>query len=58
MRSRKTASQRRKESIRYQKEKVKRCGTCKNLFNGMCLSSNTVRHAIQSSCISYVEIVE
>lgn len=55
-RSRKTKAEREKDTTRYFAERVKKCGTCKHLFNGVCLESAILRHKNQIACVGYVAI--
>ena len=53
----KTKTAMKKDRIRYRKEVMTKCGSCKSLFNGLCEVSNQPRHAVETSCVSYVAIV-
>ena len=55
MRNRKSKSQMKKDSIRYRKEVLTKCGDCKYLFNGTCEVNNTSRYANEVSCINFKE---
>lgn len=43
-----------KKIKRYQEEKMKKCGQCKHLFNGLCEQHKTHAHKDQSACFLFV----